>query len=101
MLNKSQLLLFSKEAEGREIALCDEQGHGEGEGRNAENRVCASTCHVFAYSILSPSVERRDYYLCGKDEQTEAQGNCANLLKVTQLISHRAWAYTLAYLTSE
>lgn len=28
MLNKSQLLLFSKEAEGREIALCDEQGHG-------------------------------------------------------------------------
>lgn len=64
----------------------------EGEGRYAVNWVWASTCHVFAYLILSPSMKRRDYYLCGKDEQTEAQGNSANLLKVTQLINHRAWA---------
>lgn len=57
---------------------------------STENWVCASTCHGVAYFMLSPSLQRRDYYLRGKDEQIEVQGNCANLSKATQLLSHRA-----------
>lgn len=59
---------------------------------STENGVCASTCHGVAYFILSLSLQRRDSYLRGKDEQIEAQGNCANPPKVTQLLNHRAWA---------
>ena len=51
-----------------------------------------STWHTFAYLILGTSLQGRDYYLLGKDEQSKAQGSCENLPKITQLIHFRVGA---------